>query len=113
MKTLCGVLILAWITAAGIPAAAEIVEVSTSVTMPAPATNEDVQAAIRAAAREALNGVTSLEPAIMVLTAAHVSAERLYLRFLIADEAGARQLGVWDRLPEVRELEIDSDALRI
>jgi len=100
MKTLFGALILAWTVAAATPVAAGIVEVSTSVTMPAPATDEDVQAALRTAAREALNGVTSLEPAVMVLTAAYVAAERLYVRFLIADEAGARQLGVWDQLPE-------------
>src|SRR5262245_7748167 len=100
MKILFGALILAWTVAAAIPAAAGIVEVSTSVTVPAPATEEDVQAALRTAAREALDGVTSLEPAVMVLTAAYVSAERLYVRFLIADEAGARLLGVWNQLPE-------------
>ena len=115
MKTLLGPLILAWTVAAAIPAAAGIVEVSTSVTVPAPATDEDVQAALRTAAREALNGVTSLEPAVMVLTAAYVSAERLYVRFLIADEAGARLLGVWGQPQEgTREPERDnSDALRI
>jgi hypothetical protein len=75
-------------------ASAEIVEVTTWVAVPASATDEEMKDAMRAAAREAVADTGVAQPAMVVVTAAFVSAGRLCVRFLIADEAGARQLGV-------------------
>jgi hypothetical protein len=90
------------------------VEVTTSVTMPAPTTEEGLQDAVTAAARGVLREL-ALEPVMMLITAAYVNAGRLYVRFLVADEAGARQLGVWGGRPEAQEPETNDDprALRI
>jgi hypothetical protein len=94
IKRLCAVLVLSLAVGAWIPAAAEVLELTTSVEMPAPATEAAMQDAIRAAAREVLNEVGSFKPVMIAVTAAYVSAGRLYVRFVIADEAGARSLGV-------------------
>jgi hypothetical protein len=110
----CAALILALIVGAGVPAGADIVEVTTSVTMPAPATEEALQGAVNSAAQKVLSEL-GLQPAMMVITAAFVSAGRLYVRFLVADEAGARLLGAWGGNPETQEpgRTHDPHALRI
>jgi hypothetical protein len=105
MKILSMALILAFIAASGTPAAAEMVEVATSIAMPAPETDDDIRTAIRAAAQEVLSDLPELEPVAIVVTAAYVSAGRLHVRFLIADEAGARLLGIREGSPETRHPE--------
>jgi cytochrome c biogenesis protein CcdA len=70
------------------PAAAILVEVTTSVAM-----NEaDDQAKIKHAVQSAVDGVLkdaiAFTPTLVVLTRAVVVGERLYLRLLIADQDG-------------------------
>jgi hypothetical protein len=104
MKAMCAGLMLSFVVAAtGVPAAADLVEVTTAVTMPAQATEEDFRKAVGVAAQEVLDNVDPLQPVMMVITAAYLSAGRLYVRFLVADEAGARQLGVRRADPESPE----------
>ena len=101
MKTMCLALILAVIVGAASPAVADIVEVTTSVTMPAPITDEDLEDAVGAAARGVLREL-DLQPVMMIITGAYVNAGRLYVRFLVADEAGARVLGLGAGNPEAQ-----------
>jgi hypothetical protein len=96
MKTAALMLTLLLVVGAGVPAAAHILEVTTSVAMPSPADEEDLDEALRVATQGVLEHVGSLQPVIVAVTAAYVRMGRLYVRFLIADAAGAQQLGGWD-----------------
>ena len=113
MRTMCAALILALAVGAARPAIADIAEVTTSVSMPAPATDENLESAVKAAARAVLSKI-ELQPVMMLVTGAFVSSGRLYVRFLVADEAGARILGVPGANPEAEERETnDLEGLRI
>jgi hypothetical protein len=93
-RTLSALLFLASIAVEALPATAHILEVSTSVTLAAAATDDALKDALAAAATDVLRDVAPLQPAVMAITAAYLTAGRLYVRFLIADEAGARLLGL-------------------
>ena len=107
MKPFAVPLFLALLLGAPSIGAAEILELSTSISVPPEASDEDFKDAIRVAARDVLRDIRSLRPVMMVVTAAYLSAGRLYVRFVVADEAGARMLGV---PPDEFE---DPDALRL
>lgn len=93
MKTLWVGLVIALLVGVSVPAAAHIAEVETSVSMPAPASEDDLRDALNAAARDV---IAEFQPVVLAITAAYVNAGRLYVHFLVADEAGARLLGVWE-----------------
>src|SRR5687768_2394320 len=86
----CGILAAAAfaLLGAATPAAAYLVEVTTSV-----AVNEaDDQTTIKTAVQSAVDGVLrdaiAFKPTLVVLTRALVVGERLYIRLLIADQEG-------------------------
>jgi hypothetical protein len=91
MKTLALGLALSLVVGVSAPAAANILEVTTSVTMPETASEADVRTALDAAAREV---IARFQPAILTVAAAYLTSGRLYVHFLVADEAGARALGM-------------------
>lgn len=96
MRTMCAMLIVAvaLVVAVGLPANAEIVEVATSVSMPTPPSEDELRSALHAAAKDVISNTTTIEPVVVALTGAYLSAGRLYFHFLLADEAGARLLGM-------------------
>ena len=91
MKMLALALALGFVVGSSAPAAANILEVTTSVTMPVSASEDDVRTALNAAAREV---IAQFQPAVLAVAAAYVRAGRLYVHFLVADAAGARALGI-------------------
>jgi hypothetical protein len=91
MKMLALALALGFVVGSSAPAAANILEVTTSVTMPVSASEDDVRTAVNAAAREV---IAQFQPAILAVAAAYIRAGRLYVHFLVADDAGARALGI-------------------
>ncbi len=85
------------ITAAALfapPAHAHIVQATTSLSL----TDVDVgdkaqlEQALQSAVDEVLSDVIAFTPSLVTLTDAEVVGERLYVRLLIADEAGERML---------------------
>jgi hypothetical protein len=76
------------------PAHAHIVQATTSLSL----TDVDVhdtgklEEALRSAVEEVLSNVIAFTPSLVTLTDAEVVGERLYVRLLIADEAGERML---------------------
>lgn len=94
MRNLCAILFAVFVVAVGLPASAEIVEVTTSVSMSAPPSDDEMRAVLHAAAKDIIANAAPFQPVVMALTGAYLRAGRLYLRFLVADEAGARILGV-------------------
>jgi len=94
MKTMCALLVGAFALAVGRPAVAEIVEVTTSVSMPTPPSQDELRQLLHAVARDIIANIDSFQPVVVALTGAHLAAGRLYLRFLLADEEGARLLGM-------------------
>jgi len=78
-----------WLTLAA-PAAAVVVEVTTSVNVDDADDNGQLKDALQSAVDSVLNGAIAFRPALIVLTHAVVRGNRLYVRMLLADEAGAR-----------------------
>jgi hypothetical protein len=76
----------------GAPAAATLVEVTTSVAVADAADQEALARALRAAVDGLLQEAIAFTPALVVLTRATVVGGRLYVRLLVADAEGARAL---------------------
>lgn len=77
------------------PAAAYLVEVTTSVSLPNPGDDTERDAdqlkdALRSAVDDVLKEAIAFKPTLIVLTAARIVGGRLYVRLLIADQDGER-----------------------
>jgi hypothetical protein len=72
------------------PAAAYLVEVTTSVAVSDAHDQGAVRNAVLAAVDEILKEAIGFKPTLVVLTSASVVRDRLYIRLLVADEAGER-----------------------
>lgn len=81
------------------PAAAYLVEVTTSVSLANPGDDTERDAdqladqlkdALRSAVDDVLKEAIAFKPTLIVLTAARIVGDRLYVRLLIADQDGER-----------------------
>jgi hypothetical protein len=81
----CATLLLASIAA---PAAAFVVEVTTSVSVEDAEDNGQIRTALQAAVENVLHEAIAFRPTLIVLTHAMVMGHRLYVRMLLADADG-------------------------
>lgn len=89
-RALGALLILAAVVAAA-PAAAHVVEVTTSIAVPgADADEAALIQAMRSAVDNVIRGTIAFTPTLVVLTYAVVVGDRLYLRVLLVDQEGER-----------------------
>jgi len=77
------------------PAAAYLVEVTTSVSLENPGDNtqrdaDQLKDALRLAVDDVLRDAIAFKPTLILLTAARIVGDRLYVRLLIADQDGER-----------------------
>lgn len=86
--------VLATLALAGLaaPASAHLVEVTTSVPLEEAQDEEALTRAIKSAVDEAVQNAVGFEPTLVALTSATVQGERLYVRLLVADKEGEREL---------------------
>jgi hypothetical protein len=93
LKRGLGALLILGAVVAAAPAAAYVVEVTTSLAVPEA---DDDGAALIQAVRSAVDNVIrdtiALTPTLVVLTQVVVVGDRLYLRVLLADQEGERTL---------------------
>lgn len=75
------------------PAQAYVVEVTTSVALETVRNEADVRDAVRTAVAEVLSDVIAFKPTLVAMTGARVVGERLYLRLLVTDAEGEREIG--------------------
>lgn len=71
-----------------VPAAAFVVEVTTSVDLADAADDGQLKDALQTAVDQVLSEAIAFRPTLVVLTHAVVKGSRLYVRLLLADEAG-------------------------
>jgi hypothetical protein len=93
-RTLAAGAAFLWLGVAS-PAVAHLVEVTTSVSLANPGDNTErdvteLQDALRLAVADVLREAIAFKPTLIVLTAARVVGDRLYVRLLIADQDGER-----------------------
>ena len=81
---------LALLLASASPAAAFLVEVTTSVAVEDAGDQRAMQAALASAVDGVLKEAIAFTPSLVVLTSAAVVGGRLYLRLLVADQDGER-----------------------
>lgn len=79
------------------PAEAYVVEVTTSVALETVRNEADVRDAVRTAVADVLSDVIAFKPTLVAMTGARVVGERLYLRLLVADAEGEREIGGRDK----------------
>jgi len=101
MRIMLAALLGVALVMAAAPAFAHVVEVTTAVPLEEVGDQEALNAAIRAAVNEALEGALAFKPTLIALTRANVIGERLYVRLLMADAEGEAMLRdlVGDRPP--------------
>ena len=75
------------------PAWAVVAEVTTSVSVSDTDDSAAMERALRAAVDGVLEKAISFKPTVLVVTAAMVVGDRLYVRMLLADEDGERIVG--------------------
>jgi hypothetical protein len=80
-------LVLAW---SATPAAAFVVEVTTSVAVADAEDQGQLKTALQAAVDNVLSDAISFTPTMIVLTHAVLVGDRLYIRLLLADQDGER-----------------------
>jgi hypothetical protein len=80
-------LVLAW---SATPAAAFVVEVTTSVAVADAEDHGQLKTALQAAVDNVLSDAISFTPTMIVLTHAVLVGDRLYVRLLLADQDGER-----------------------
>lgn len=80
-------LVLAW---SATPAAAFVVEVTTSVAVADAEDQGQLKTALQAAVDNVLSDAISFTPTMIVLTHAVLVGDRLYVRLLLADQDGER-----------------------
>jgi hypothetical protein len=98
-RATAGVLALA-LALAATPAWAVLAEVTTSVSISDTGDAAVLERALRTAVDGVLENAISFKPTVLVVTAAIVVGDRLYVRMLVADEDGERIVG---ELGETRE----------
>ena len=81
---------LALLLASASPAAAFLVEVTTSVAVEDAGDQRKLQAALSSAVDGVLKEAIAFTPTLVVLTSAAVVGDRLYVRLLVADQDGER-----------------------
>lgn len=105
MHRLAAALALVLVTAP--PAAAYLIEVTTSVAVTRGEDRSALQNALRTAVDGVLKDAIAFTPTLIVLTHAVVVGDRLYIRLLVADQDGERTFD------ELRAPPADSLGLRI
>jgi hypothetical protein len=83
--TACGALLLAALAA---PAAAFVVEITTSVSVDDAEDKSQLEDALRSAVDNVLHDAIAFRPTLIVLTHAVVKGNRLYVRMILADQDG-------------------------
>jgi hypothetical protein len=83
------------------PASAHVVEVTTSVALADVRDVGDLRMALKKAVDTVLAEAVAFRPTLLMLTNARVIGERLYVRLLIADEDGERDLSRGDDESEI------------
>ena len=83
----CAALLLTWVAA---PAAAFVVEITTSVSVDDADDKSQLEDALQAAVDNVLHDAIAFRPTLVVLTHAVVKGNRLYVRLLLADQDGER-----------------------
>ena len=83
-------IVLAALTLIGVaqPAAAFVIEVTTSVAVSDAADHATLKSALQTAVDGVLKGAIAFTPTVVVLTRALVIGDRLYIRLLVADQEG-------------------------
>ena len=96
-------LTLSWLAA---PAAALVVEVTTSISMDDIGDEAQLRDALQRTVDSVLSDAISFKPTVVLLTHAVVKGGRLYVRLLVADQEGERAFKEVDpeREPEVTEI---------
>lgn len=89
--------VLAW---SATPAAAFVVEVTTSVALADADDQGEIKTALQAAVDNVLTDAISFTPTVIVLTHAVLVGDRLYVRLLLADQDGERTFN--DLTPDPR-----------
>jgi hypothetical protein len=94
MRYMLPALAMAAVAAVATPAAAHMVQATTSVSLNEVDLHDEPQLAraLRSAVDEVLSDTIAFQPTLVALTDAQVIGERLYVRLLIADEDGERAL---------------------
>ncbi len=94
MKYLLAALTLASVASFGAPAWAHVVQATTSVSLADVDVNDkpELEKVVKSAVNEVIREAIAFKPTLVALTDAQVIGDRLYVRVLIADEAGERTL---------------------
>jgi hypothetical protein len=96
-------LTLGWLAA---PAAAFVVEVTTSVPVEDIRDEAQLRAALQRTVESVLSEAIAFQPTVVLLTSAVVRGGRLYVRLLVADRDGERAFDDLDREREPEPIEI-------
>jgi len=94
MKYLLAALTLASVASFGVPAWAHVVQATTSVSLADVDVNDkpELEKVLKSAVNDVIREAIAFKPTLVALTDAQVIGDRLYVRVLIADEAGERTL---------------------
>jgi hypothetical protein len=94
MKPLLFAVIIGTVAMLGTPAAAHVVQATSSLSLTDLDVNDkpQVEQALKTAVDQVLKSTIAFQPTLVTLTDAQVIGERLYFRVLIADEDGERTL---------------------
>ena len=94
MKHLLFAVIIGTVATFGTPAAAHVVQATSSLSLTDLDVNDkpQLEQALKTAVTEVVKSTIAFQPTLVALTDAQVIGERLYFRVLIADEEGERTL---------------------
>ena len=94
MKHLLFAVIIGTVAMFGTPAAAHVVQATSSLSLADLDVNDkpQLEQALKTAVNQVLKNTIAFQPTLVALTDAQVIGERLYFRVLIADEEGERTL---------------------
>jgi hypothetical protein len=94
MKHLLFAVIVGTVAMFGTPAAAHVVQATSSLSLAGLDVNDkpQVEKALETAVDQVIRSTIAFQPTLVALTDAQVIGERLYFRVLIADEEGERTL---------------------
>lgn len=107
MRRLAAALAFLLLTAS--PAAAYLIEVTTSVAVTGTEDKAELQSAVMTAVDGVLKDAIAFTPTLIVLTHATIVGDRLYVRLLVADQDGERtfdELHAPPDAPDTTELRI-------
>jgi len=85
------------------PAAAYLVEVTTSVAVTGEENRDELQSALMTAVDGVLKDAIAFTPTLIVLTHATIVGDRLYVRLLVADSEGERTFDELQAPPDASE----------